>query len=409
MDVRSLAAACRFERGAYLASGELNLWLGYVLLVVGFGVGGWLDPWSLGEREAERLYATGRMHARHGQAVVLAAAFFQLGLGVILAEARTRSPIAGWGAVLSVGGSGLYAIGWTLGIISPAALWLAPGGATVNLLALMLLSFGVGQRQVGKLSLAVLAVFALGMTMNLAMALFAADPHRFLPAYLGDIDGVRLRMLRLARAAVIALPVLALLLRRFGNRTRNDRGMIVWGERFLIAGAVGMPLLLVLAATVDLRAKLLLGIPANLVLAGVVIGLIVAVRERAWAAAVGWCLIAFSMTAGMLMGMYAFDGPFAVPPIIGQYNSFARRLTRLAHSYWIVQGMTAIFIEMGAASWRYDLRRPRCGWLSVVLLLLGIAATSATVLLASSVPQAVRFLGVGASLRQRPSSVDSEV
>src|SRR5437773_2606112 len=57
----------------------------------------------------------------------------------------------------------------------------------------------------------VLPVICLGMLLDVAMGLFAADPGRFLPASLGPDDGVRLRMLRLARAAALALPAVALL------------------------------------------------------------------------------------------------------------------------------------------------------------------------------------------------------
>jgi hypothetical protein len=378
-----------------LTSGQLNLRIGTLLLVAGFALGLWLDPWSLGERDLHLLYPSGRMHARHGQAVVLADAFFQLGLALVLAVARAKSPIAALGAALSVCGSGSYVVGWTLGVVMPAALWLAPCGAICNLLAVMLIMAGTRHAAGLYLSQIALGVFALGMAINFAIALFAADPQHFLPAYLEGVDGVRMRMLRLARAAVIALPVLALLLRQFASRTAKRSALNRWGELLLIGGAIGMPVVLVLAATIDLRAKFLLGLPAQMVLAGVVIGLIIALRQREWRAASGWCLIAVSMSAGMLMGMYAFDGPLPAPDAIGQYNDFARRLTRLTHAYWIVQGMTAIFLAVGVTATRRASPRWR---LAVLLLSLGIVATSFTVLLATVWEHVVYLLGIGALL-----------
>jgi hypothetical protein len=55
-------------------------------------------------------------------------------------------------------------------------------------------------------------------------------------------------------------------------------------------------------------------------------------------------LIATSTAVGMLMGLYAFDGPLGTPEFLGEYNETPRRLSRLAHSYSIVLGILAIFL-----------------------------------------------------------------
>lgn len=47
--------------------------------------------------------------------------------------------------------------------------------------------------------------------------------------------------------------------------------------------------------------------------------------------AVAWSMIAFSMTAGAIVGLWAFGGPLPAPSGFETYDSLPRRLLRLAH------------------------------------------------------------------------------
>ena len=83
----------------------------------------------------------------------------------------------------------------------------------------------------------------------------------------------------------------------------------------------------------------------------------------------GWLLVAASMGVGLFMGLYAFDGPLPAPGFFGGYNDFARRLSRLAHSYCIVLGLLTVFV---ARDTNHGTRR----W-GVPLLIGGTVATLA--------------------------------
>ena len=85
-------------------------------------------------------------------------------------------------------------------------------------------------------------------------------------------------------------------------------------------------------------------LPSTAVLIGVFLGLMFALRHASPLERWGWALIAGSTSVGMLMGLYAFDGPLRTPEFLGEYNQMPRRLSRLAHSYSIVLGVLAIFL-----------------------------------------------------------------
>jgi hypothetical protein len=89
------------------------------------------------------------------------------------------------------------------------------------------------------------------------------------------------------------------------------------------------------------------------------------------------------MGVGLFMGLYAFDGPLPSPEFLGGYNDFARRLSRLAHSYCIVLGLLSVFV---ARDTNYGTRR----W-GVPLLIGGTVAT-----LAVQIGVAAEWLPVGA-------------
>src|SRR5262249_13160995 len=137
------------------------------------------------------------------------------------------------GAILA-SGTLVYAAGYTGLIVTPAAAWLIPLGAAVSLAGFGLLGWAAFRLPVTAEVRAVLSVFLFGMAIDIASGLFALDAAHFLPAAVGPEDGVRQRMLRLARVAATALPLLVLL---FRQRCPGGR----WGRLAVLVGAAGMP------------------------------------------------------------------------------------------------------------------------------------------------------------------------
>ncbi len=188
----------------------------------------------------------------------------------------------------------------------------------------------------------ILPVVCFGMLLDFTTGLLHILPQQFVLDSFGADDGVRLRMLRLARVAMIVLSVLTLLY--YGVARETERGIARWGGLALACGAIGMPAILAAACFTSLHLKYLLTLPATAVLTGVFIGLLLGLRHASPLERWGWSLIAASTSVGMLMGMFAFDGPLWTPQFLGEYNEIPRRLLRLAHSYSIVFGVLAIFL-----------------------------------------------------------------
>ena len=177
------------------------------------------------------------------------------------------------------------------------------------------------------------------MILDGVMGLGRASPALLSLAYLGPEDGVRLRMLRLARVAVTALSVTAFLYQGLAERVGPTRPLVRTGQIALWLGVLGMPTILTAAAFLRLEIKYLLPIPALGALTGVCIGIALAARHARPLEVAGWILIAASMGAGLFMGLYAFDGPVPTPDFLGAYNDWPRRLSRLGHAYCILFGL----------------------------------------------------------------------
>jgi hypothetical protein len=50
-----------------------------------------------------------------------------------------------------------------------------------------------------------------------------------------------------------------------------------------------------------------------------------------WNRRVGWVSTCLGAASGVILGLWSFDGPFAVPAWLGEYDQTARRLARLGH------------------------------------------------------------------------------
>jgi hypothetical protein len=350
--------------------GRWNGFLGRVLLLAGFAWGAWLDPWSLSERDPAALPGSARMAARQAQAVVIGAAFLQVIAAAALAVGGPRAGFRPVAAGLTGLGTVLYTAGYALAASFPGAVRLIPAGAALNLGGFALLLAAAWKEPGASVWRVVLPVICLGMLLDVAMGLFAADPARFLPASLGPDDGVRLRMLRLARAAALALPAVALLYE--GLAVRAHGPLVRRGRAALWCGVLGMSSILTAAGFTSVQVKFLLPLPALTTFAGTCAGLWLARTQGRPLEVWGWLLVAASMGAGLLMGLYAFDGPLPAPDFLGHYNDFARRLSRLAHAYCIVLGLVSIFLarELHREDPLRGLRR-----LGVPLLVVGGALT----------------------------------
>lgn len=343
--------------------------LGWLLIIVGFVAAVGLDPWSLSERDPSAVPGSARMAVRHAQAVVLAMGFLQLAVALVPRElSRTPRLRNVAGLVLGVG-TLVYTAGYIGLALRTADDWLIPVGAAINLLGFLLLGCAAWGNAITVELGIVVAVFLLGMAIDLISGLYVLDDRNLRLFDLGPEDGVRQRMLRLARVAATALSLLILLSRaRIAGGTAPP--WLRWSRLGLIIGTVGMPAILTAACFLHRDLKYLLPIPA-LALTGGVLGVLLrtyrtAPRLEQW----GWLLIVLSMSVGLLIGLYAFDGPFPTPAFVGPYNGYARRLTRLGHAYVIVFGLLAILLARQGAG-RMAARLLVAGtWVTILSLVL---------------------------------------
>ncbi len=374
----------------YCGVGQLNRATGWGLLLAGLGVAATLDPWIMGATDSST-YAEGlRPIVRHAQGVTLAMAFLQLAMGYVLALKSFSNRVGRLAEWLSVSGAVLYSLGYGLGVFWHSGLTLVVCGSALNLAAFFLLAYaGPSGEQSRDLRLG-LCVVCFGMTLDLLGGLAAAAPDLFLPDYLGAVDGLRLRMFRLARVAAIALCVLTLLCQQLANQDSRRRPRANWGGFLLLCGAIGMPSILAMSALSWTGLKYALTLPATATMIGVSVAAGIAWRRRCALERAGWTMIAASLAAGLLMGCYAFDGPFPTPEFLGGYNEYARRISRLAHSYSIVLGMLAIFVARGLP-WpieRTARQRLRAslvisgGVAAILMLLIQVAGVGSLLLLA---------------------------
>ena len=378
-----------------LANGQTNRFIGWALLLTGLAAAVVLDPWFLGERSPTELVASARPAVRHAQSVVLQMAFLQLAVGFVLAADAFSIHVRRTAGSLTAAGAIFYAAGYVLGTQWPACTWLVLAGSLLNLGGfLYLIRVGPTGPHASDLKLG-LPVVCFGMLLDLVAGLSITHPEYFMPAYLGAEDEVRLRMLRLARVAAVALSVLTLLYLGLARRAGVRRRSTKWGRRGMLCGAIGMPALLAAASYIWLPLKYGLAIPATATCTGILVGVSLSWTNAGFLEKAGWMLILVSLSAGMMMGFYAFDGPLPAPEFLGSYNDFTRRLSRLAHAYCIVLGMIAIFLSRLLEE-HPDRRWAR--WAGIPLLITGSLVTMAAILLQPNPQMPASMLGVGPAI-----------
>ncbi len=250
----------------------------------------------------------------------------------LLGPGMSRAALAG--TVLYA--SGCVAQRWT----APAA-WLLPAGALLTAAGILLEGAPHRSRWAG-------IAIGLGLSLDALLSVGLLLPAEPLVRWIGTPEELPQRLLRLARVAAVTLPLLALALGALRDRARDAtlgvpvkrERVVEWLVRGMTAGAVGMPLLLTVAAVVDTRLKYLLPVTADLVLAGTFTGCWLAWRLGRRIELLGWGLVAASMLVGMGIGGYAFDGPLPSP--VGDYDAEIRTWMRAAHSGAVVLGMALV-------------------------------------------------------------------
>lgn len=193
-----------------------------------------------------------------------------------------------------------------------------------------------------------LSVLCIGLLFAVAAGVLHSVPGIF--TSLGPQDGVRLRMLRLAQIACVALPLLTCLYEGLMARDPRDSRLTRWGWSAMLCGMIGLPSILAVASLTRVEFKFLLPFPAVAMFAGTLCGASLARRHARPLEHCGWLLIALSMAAGLFMGLYAFDGPLPPPAFVGGYNDLVRRVIRQAHTSTIVVGFISILISRGQAT-----------------------------------------------------------
>jgi hypothetical protein len=59
---------------------------------------------------------------------------------------------------------------------------------------------------------------------------------------------------------------------------------------------------------------------------------------------VGWTSMAVGVGTGLLLGLWSFDGPMAVPEWLGAYDATSRRLVRLGHIAFLGLGILDVLL-----------------------------------------------------------------
>ncbi len=79
-----------------------------------------------------------------------------------------------------------------------------------------------------------------------------------------------------------------------------------------------------------------------------------------WNRRVGWVSTCLGAASGLILGLWSFDGPFAVPQWLGAYDDTGRRLARLGHIAFFGLGILNLLLaaELRRHSLRSWVRRP---------------------------------------------------
>ncbi|HKY08976.1 MAG TPA: hypothetical protein VJQ55_12070, partial [Candidatus Binatia bacterium] len=239
-------------------------------------------------------------------------------------------------------GSLFCAAGYACSSRSSATVWLIVLGAIVNLAVWIELVKRVWTQRASYGRRIALAMIFFGLLLITATALAQIHAEVFQFTLLGAEDGFTWRTLRLARVAAIALPLLTLFYEEVADFDRVPRRLAAFGYLMMLCGTFAMATLLVGAGVILPELKTLLAIPSIATFIAVLCGFVLARMHASRLETWGWLLIALSLAAGLLMGLYAFADGWLTLDYPGEYSDYARRVIRFAHADCVVIGFAAI-------------------------------------------------------------------
>jgi hypothetical protein len=281
--------------------------------------------------------------SRHGYIMMIGMALLQLAVAQVVRSRLMAPATPSLSLSLIAGGGFLYGLGNASILPWEIPLWLVISGALTTLVGLAVLltneSEGLGQYD----TRIALWIFCFGLALEAVKAVLDFKLELFL-FDLGSEDGLRLRMLRLARISAFALPALACLYHHLAFNAAPGSRAKLWGQLGILGGAIGIPLVLTVASFASLKLRVLVAIPAHAMVAGALAGVWLSRGQGRGMETLGWLLVALGMGSGLLMGLYAFDTLLPPPTWIGGYNDPARSFLRLAHISSIICGLITLFV-----------------------------------------------------------------
>jgi hypothetical protein len=102
----------------------------------------------------------------------------------------------------------------------------------------------------------------------------------------------------------------------------------------------------------------------------------------------GWSLFLAGIAGGMVLGLWAFDGPFPAPARFAEYDGLPRRLLRLGHIAAMALGLTNIFFGHELPHLALS---PRAKWTASTSLIVG-AGLMPTILTAAAFVENWKYL-----------------
>ena len=201
---------------------------------------------------------------------------------------------------------------------------------------------------------AALAMLFFGVTGELAGAFIQLEWISDFSAGLGAADSLERRLFRLGAMAAYAVPMLALLAAGENKQkpaaeahrlsARIAALLVRWEPLLFAIGAATLASILLAAAFINKELAWLAPIGADTTVAACAAAAIRARWRADGLAFAGWLLVCASMTVGLLMGGYAFDGPMPTPGFIGDYNALPRVLLRDVHVMLLSIGIIGIAV-----------------------------------------------------------------
>ncbi len=319
-------------------------------------------------------FALGRLDpvnpSRDAQLALLRMGLFQLLMSFVLEGRRSI-----WSGLV-VCSSALYALGFVARALVPG--WSFPAiPLFAGLHAAAVLWLLVSTPKKPWFPKGRLWVLLLGMLVDLGLGLIEWRGE-LLPDYFAPVDSVRMRMLRLARMAAVALPLLASLQEELMAKADHGLKWVRRGQWGIRIGAVGMPAMLTGCALTWWNRKGGLMLLTLSMMYGVFMSARLARNEGRAFERASWLVVFYSMCVGFVISAFSFGGPFPTPRVIGQYPELPRAIIRQAHTYAIVFGIVGVVLARHPA--KRSLVRPAfvggAALTTALLLTIGVFAFS---------------------------------